>query len=293
MLVTDARRARWPLPELVAEAVAGGVDAIYLRDLDLPARDTASLVDALWERIAAGKGMACRAPTGWTLVLNGDPKRVRALGTGLQLREHDMSLVAARALLGPDILIGKSVHTAAGAALAAGADYILAGHAYPSASKPGRPPLGVAGFAAIAAAAPCPVLAIGGITPERATEVVQAGAHGVAVIGAIAEADDPRAAASALRTALDEALRNRAKEAGMSEVSSPANSETTAEIVVNGKAATVPIGATIHDFLASKRMTDAMAIVERNGVIVPRAEYGSTELQPEDCLEIVHAVGGG
>ena len=128
------------------------------------------------------------------------------------LREHDMSPVAARALLGPDTLIGKSVHTAAGAALAAGADYILAGHVYPSASKPGRSPLGVAGFAAIVAAAPCPVLAIGGVTPERVQEVVQAGAHGVAVIGAIAEADDPRAAASALRTALEDAIQAHGKE---------------------------------------------------------------------------------
>ena len=67
----------------------------------------------------------------------------------------------------------------------------------------------------------------------------------------------------------------------------------TIEIVVNGKSVTVPVGATVHAFLAGKRMTDAMAIVERNGEIVPRGEYAATTLQPGDNLEVVHAVGGG
>jgi sulfur carrier protein len=52
-------------------------------------------------------------------------------------------------------------------------------------------------------------------------------------------------------------------------------------------------GDTVHDFLASKRMTDQMAIVERNGQIVPRGEYGETVLAEGDRLEVVHAVGGG
>ncbi len=65
------------------------------------------------------------------------------------------------------------------------------------------------------------------------------------------------------------------------------------EIIVNGKVASVLADATIHDFLASKRMTDAMAIVERNGEIVPRGNYGDTPLLAGDRLEVVHAVGGG
>ena len=73
-----------------------------------------------------------------------------------------------------------------------------------------------------------------------------------------------------------------------------AESETPAvEIVVNGKPISVFAGATVRDFLAGKRMTDAMAIVERNGEIVPRGEYGDTPLQAGDRLEVVHAVGGG
>ncbi len=68
---------------------------------------------------------------------------------------------------------------------------------------------------------------------------------------------------------------------------------TTIEIVVNGKTVTLPAQSTIHDFLASKKMTGAMAIVERNGEIVPRATYHTATLAPGDRLEIVHAVGGG
>ena len=71
-------------------------------------------------------------------------------------------------------------------------------------------------------------------------------------------------------------------------------SDTSAvEIIVNGKSVSVAAGATVHDFLTGKRMTDAMAIVERNGEIVPRGAYGDTPLQAGDHLEVVHAVGGG
>lgn len=65
------------------------------------------------------------------------------------------------------------------------------------------------------------------------------------------------------------------------------------DLTINGKVVTVPAATTIHDFLAGKRMSDAMAIVERNGEIVPRADYGTVELLSGDQLEVVHAVGGG
>lgn len=282
MLVSDARRARLSLLDLVTEASAGGVDAVYLRDLDLPGQDLARLVHDLRERIGDGV----------SLLVNGGPEAARESGIALHLRERDTTPAAARAVLGPGVLIGRSVHSPEGALAAVGADYVLAGHVYPSASKPGLPPLGLAGLATIVSAAPCPVIAIGGITPERVAEVVQTGAHGVAVIGAIAAVDDPRTAAATLRAALDRALhrQDREQEHSMDDATSIA---ATVEIIVNGKAASVPAKATIHDFLAGKRMTDAMAIVERNGEIVPRARYGETALETGDRLEVVHAVGGG
>jgi sulfur carrier protein len=124
-------------------------------------------------------------------------------------------------------------------------------------------------------------------------EVIRTGARGVAVIGAIVEADNPRAAAGALRFAVDRALEHHEEDVAMS-TEIIAESETfNVEIVVNGKPVSISAGETVHDFLAGKRMTDAMAIVERNGEIVPRGKYGDTRLQAGDRLEVVHAVGGG
>ena len=282
ILVTDARRSRWPLLDLVGEAVAGGVDAIYLRGVDPASDDARALVHHLR-----------RFRYDAAVLVNGEPATARSLGVGLHLRERDEHPATARALLGPAVLIGKSAHAPAGAAGAAGADYVLAGHVFASKSKPGRRPLGVSGLRAMVNVAPCPTLAIGGITPRRVPRVVRAGAHGIAVVGAIAEADDPRAAAADLRAALDSAMSAQPKEAAVTEAPGATESAQQIEIVANGKTATVPIGATIHEFLAGRRMTDTMAIVERNGTIVPRAEYGTTELQAGDRLEVVHAVGGG
>jgi thiamine biosynthesis protein ThiS len=204
-----------------------------------------------------------------------------------------MTPAAARAALGPNVPIGRSVHAPEGAVAATGADYVLAGHVYPSPSKRGSAPLGPAGLARIVAVAPCPVVVIGGIAPGRVTEVIQTGARGVAVIGAIVEAEDPRAAAKALRVAVDQALQHLQERASMSSEITIASDTSAVEIVVNGKSVSVVAGATVHDFLAGKRMTDAMAIVERNGTIVPRGEYGDTPLRAGDRLEVVHAVGGG
>lgn len=282
MLVTDARRARMPLLDLVTEATAGGVDAIYLRDAGPSIDDLALTTRALRAQIGDAA----------TLLVNGGPQAARATGGGLHLREREMTPAAARAVLGPTVLIGRSVHSPEGAVAATGADYVLAGHVYPSPSKPGLAPLGPAGLARIVAAAPCPVIAIGGITPERATEIIQTGACGVAVIGAIAGADDPRAAARALRGAVDRALQHH-EEVFMSAEIIAEDGTSAVEIVVNGKLISVFAGATIHDFLAGKRMSDAMAIVERNGEIVPRGEYDDTPLGAGDRLEVVHAVGGG
>jgi len=283
MLVTDARRTRMPLLDLATEATAGGVDAIYLRDANGSIDDLALIAQTLRARI--GEEVA--------LLVNRGPRAALATGCGLHLRERDMPPAEARAVLGPRMLIGRSVHTPQGAGGALGADYLLAGHVYLSPSKLGVPPLGLSGLAHIIAVAPCPVIAIGGITPDRVSEIIQSGAHGVAVIGAIVEANDPRAAARALRVAVDRSLQQH-KEKMIMGADTRAESETSVvEIVVNGKPVAIFAGATVHDFLAGKRMTDAMAIVERNGEIVPRGEYGDTSLQPGDCLEVVHAVGGG
>lgn len=286
LLVAGPTPGRHALVALAEAAVAGGVDAIYLRGLDRMAGDRAGLVREMRRRLGPGI----------PLLVNRGVTCPRMADLGLHLRERDPIPAEPPEASRPWTLVGRSVHSPESAAASTGVDYLLAGHVYPSASKPGLPPLGLATLAAIVAAAPCPVLAIGGITAERVPAVIGAGARGVAVISAIADADDPRAAAAALRAALDRAPRDhdsRKGERTMLETTDTRASDPAIELVVNSKRVSLPAGATILAFLASKGMTGQMAIVERNGEIVPRDAYGATRLAPGDRLEVVHAVGGG
>lgn len=114
----------------------------------------------------------------------------RADATGVHLRDGQ-DVAAARAALGPDRLIGQSVHSADGAMAAAraGADFVVLGPVYETASKPGAPPLGLDVLRAACAACPVPVYAIGGMTPERAEACIAAGARGAAVLSELMRTD--------------------------------------------------------------------------------------------------------
>ena len=272
MLVSDRHRSARPLPDVVAAAVAGGVDAVQLREPDLPPAELLDLATRLRE-IVAGRA---------ALLVNGDARLAADLGLGLHLPERGLATAEARRLIGADRLLGRSVHSTAAATAAAGADYLLAGHVFATASKPGRPPLGLAGLGQIVAATWAPVLAIGGITPDRVAEVMVTGAAGVAVIGAIAEAPDPERAAAVLRQAVDANMEDEMDATPQSVV-----------IVVNGKPVEVEPDTTVTDFLADKGLRGAMAIVELNGAILARRAYDSTVFAPGDQVEVVHAVGGG
>jgi thiamine-phosphate diphosphorylase len=104
---------------------------------------------------------------------------------GVHLPENDLPVAAARALLGDGRLLGRSVHSVEAARQAAqeGADYLLFGPVFATASHPGRPARGLAALAEVAAAVPVPVLAIGGVNAERARACQEAGAAGFAAIG--------------------------------------------------------------------------------------------------------------
>ncbi|HWC75362.1 MAG TPA: thiamine phosphate synthase [Gemmatimonadales bacterium] len=115
---------------------------------------------------------------------------------GVQLGNGSLSVSAARAL-NPEWWIGKSVHdlAEAEAARVAGADYLVVGPVYATASHPGRPPLGLDRLRAIVAAAgDVPVIAIGGITVDRISDVTKTGVHGIAAIRAFWDDADPAAA---------------------------------------------------------------------------------------------------
>jgi thiamine-phosphate pyrophosphorylase len=272
MLVTDRRRSCLSLVDLVAEAVDGGVDAVQLREKDLSGRDLADLAGTL---IPVIDGRA-------TLLVNGDIDLASEFALGVHLPELGVSDVEARQRMGDAALIGRSVHTPSAARASTAADYLIAGHVFPTASKPDERPLGLDGLGEIVDASEIPVLAIGGIDVDNVADVIAAGAAGVAVISAIGGSDSPRQAARALRNALEQA-RGQPMQSDQRQI----------RIVVNGRDVELPSGTTIAHFLAERGLAERLVVVELNGTIVPRQAFASTALAGGDRAEVVHFVGGG
>ncbi|MBX5444272.1 thiamine phosphate synthase [Sphaerobacter sp.] len=195
-LISDRRHC--PLdrfPEVARAAVLAGFDAVHLREKDLPAAEVIEAARALNRAIGDEAGLLINDRVDVALIVG---------AAGVQLGETSLSPRDVRALAGQSLLIGRSVHDVEGAERAAveGADFVIAGHVYATGSKPGQPPRGLDFLAAIVAATPLPVIAVGGITPDRVPEVIAAGAHGVAVISGVLAADDPGEAAAAYHRAL-------------------------------------------------------------------------------------------
>lgn len=164
------------------------------------------LADArLADRQVAALLPLCRSH-GVPLLVNDDWRLARARGAdGAHLGEDDGDLRAAREALGDDAILGASCYDSlarARDAAAAGADYVAFGACFPSATKPNARRAGP-GLLREAATLGLPVVAIGGITPDNARGVVEAGADMVAVIGGVFDAPDPGAAARACLRAFD------------------------------------------------------------------------------------------
>lgn len=181
-LITDRRRygASWEraLVERVAAAARDGVHLIQIRERDLDGGTLARLASAC---VAAVRGTRTRI-----LVNDRLDVALAARAHGVHLRADSFSAARARAVAPAPFLVGRSVHSVADVDAATrddGLDYLIFGTVFDTASKPGRPPAGLAGLAAVARATSLPVLAIGGITRGRIREVVAAGASGVAAIG--------------------------------------------------------------------------------------------------------------
>ena len=195
LVISDRSQARRPLIE-VAEAVFGGGGRWFsLREKDLPAGERRALLMALVE-LAHRFGAVVTAHEDIGAVVTTGADGVHLPGGG--------DPRAARKRL-PSALIGVSAHSArdAAAALRAGADYVTVSPVFPTASKPGYgPALGLDGLARMVMAAPGPVLALGGVTPDNAALCRAAGAGGIAVMGEVMRADDPRAIVAQLIRAL-------------------------------------------------------------------------------------------
>ncbi|RIL12693.1 thiamine phosphate synthase [bacterium] len=192
-------RGRAPA-DVAAAALRGGATLLQVRAKRASTRDLLALTDAV---------LGVARPAGVPVLVNDRVDvAVAAAADGAHVGDDDLPAAAARALLGADAWLGCSAATVAGAVRAAdgGADYLGVGDVFGTVSKPDADvPIGIDGLAAVAAATPLPVVAIGGVTPSNAAAAIRAGAAGVAVISAVTLAADVEAAARALRAAVDRA----------------------------------------------------------------------------------------
>lgn len=201
-LVADPEQTNRNLLDDVAAALAGGVTAVQLRAKSLSDREMLGLS----RRVAT----VCAKADALFIVNDRIDIAMAAGAGGVHLGVDDLPIEDARRIGGRSLYIGFSPETDQQAAEAAGrgADYLGVGPVYGTASKSDAgEAIGLAVVRRRAQVAGLPIIGIGGITPTNASEVIGAGAVGVAVIGSILRADDPRDATSRLAASVQNALR--------------------------------------------------------------------------------------
>ena len=195
--VTDrTQTANRPLTDVVHAALDGGVRAIQLREKDLEGRELYVLAEQLRALTARYQAQ---------LLLNDRIDVALAVeADGVHLGQHSFSVEDARRLLGAGKLIGVSTHSQQEIDAAQDADFIVFGPVYytPSKATYGEPQ-GLDRLRAAVAHSAVPVFAIGGIRTARVAEVLETGAHGIALISALSAAPDPAQAARELLRQLD------------------------------------------------------------------------------------------
>jgi thiamine-phosphate pyrophosphorylase len=196
LVVTDRHQTKGrPLVSLLQRVLSAAPPAIQLRERDLSARELVTLAREVQALTASRRSQ---------LLINDRIDVALALeGVGVHLRSNSLPVSVARELLGPQRLLGVSVHTVDEGLLAKsqGADYIVLGPIYETPSKQVfGPPLGIHTLEKACRLIRIPIIGIGGVTAARAREMRCAGAFGAAVITAILGADDIE---SATRELLD------------------------------------------------------------------------------------------
>lgn len=179
--------------DVVMEAVAGGVTMVQLRNKIDP-KPVVAAQAAMLAELLRGSGVP--------FLVNdyvGIAKDVEA--SGAHIGQGDLSAEEARRILGEDAILGLTAFTAEhiGAVDPAIVDYIGTGPFFPTKTDKGKPVLGAEKFKTLEALSPVPVVGIGGITTENAPEVIAAGADGLAMMRAISEAADVKAAAQGFK----------------------------------------------------------------------------------------------
>ncbi len=186
--------------ELLEEVLGAGATVVQLRVKGVDDRRRLEITSRFVGRCALA---------GATSIVNDRADLALAAGAGgWHGGAQDLPVATARRLLGPDAVVGGTARDpdAAQRLEREGASYLGVGPVYTSTTKAGLPaPIGLEGLAAVTSAVSIPVVAISGIDAGRVPDVLSAGAHGVAVIGAVRDAPDPAASVRDLLDALESA----------------------------------------------------------------------------------------
>jgi thiamine-phosphate pyrophosphorylase len=207
-VITEHRDDARSHVELARLAVEGGADSVQFRE-KRPLR-TAALLDC-------ARRLRSVVPASVARLIVNDRVDVAlaADADGAHLGRMDLPYEVARSILGESALLGATANSLeeALAVAARPIDYLGVGPVFGTRSKEDPAPrMGLVELRRIVAAVERPVIAIGGITPKRVAEVLDAGAYGIAVLSAVSHAEDPRAACGLFREAIDLCLRGTSDE---------------------------------------------------------------------------------
>jgi thiamine-phosphate pyrophosphorylase len=253
----------------VRAAVRGGVNIVQLREKDLPQPQLEEWAKALRSAL----------PPDVPLVLNGSPALALSSGAnGYHLPES----AAIPEPMDDSLLRGRSVHSLHRAMeVQYRCDYLIAGSIFDTSSHPGQPGRGLPFLRQLCSVVSTPVVAIGGIQPDRVGECLQAGAAGIAVRSSILAASNPEEAAHHFQQALQGSIL-RIREV-----------DTLIKVMINGREREIQPAGFVADLLRAYDLNPAMVVVERNGVIVPRPRYNQEPVEANDCFEVVQMMAGG
>lgn len=181
----------------IAASIHRDVDAFHLRESSWSARELVNAIDSL-----SAEGVPLEK-----IIVNDRVDVVHSMKVGgVQLAHHSLWASTVKKSF-PTLQIGCSVHTLDEAieATKMGADYLLYGHVFPTSSKQGIPPRGLDSLKNIIKQVTVPVIAIGGITPKNAKDILTMGAEGIAVLSGILLAADPLKAVKDYRKKMEAA----------------------------------------------------------------------------------------
>lgn len=183
-LILDQQYTKQDIVSVAIEALKAGIDVIQYREKILSKKEALAVARRLRD---------LTAKAGVMFIINDDPALALAVDSdGLHLGQEDIPVDIARRIVGKDKLIGLSTHSFEEAAAAGNlnVDYIGFGPIFHSKTKMVTPPHGIEGIRKVREAVSLPIIAIGGIDQENVSEVIRAGANGVAVISAVLSAPD-------------------------------------------------------------------------------------------------------